>query len=94
MNDKRKNFQLTFENIKSCLLELGFSGADEIIEKDSGKFLTGIQDEDFGMSIEITCKADIVNLKGTPFGKYGVKSISLGLKEKDSLPIFEIRCPL
>ena len=63
MNDKRKNFQSTFENIKSCLLELGFSGADEIIEKDSGKFLTGIQDEEFGMPIEITCKADIVNLK-------------------------------
>ena len=63
MSDKRKSFQSTFENMKSCLLVLGFSGADEIIEKDSGKFLTGIQDEDFGMPIEITCKADIVNFK-------------------------------
>ena len=66
MSDKRKNFQSTFENMKSCLLELGFSGVDEIIEEDSGKLITGIQDHDFAMFIEITCKADIVNLKLIP----------------------------
>ena len=66
MGDKRKNFQSTFENMKSCLLELGFSGVDEIIEEDSGKLITGIQDHVFDMFIEITCKADIVNLRLSP----------------------------
>ena len=66
MSDKRKSFQSTFEKMKSCLLELGFSGVDEIIEEDSGKLITGIQDHDFDMFIEITCKADIVNLRLSP----------------------------
>ena len=63
MSNKRKKLQSTYKNIKSCLLELGFIGADELIEEDSGKFITGIQDHDFAIFIEITFQADIANIK-------------------------------
>ena len=66
MSDERKNFQSTYENIRSCLIELRLPGADEKIEEDSGKFITGIQDRNFGMFIEITFQADFVNIKVSP----------------------------
>ena len=66
MSDERKKFKSTYENIRSGLLELEFPGADEKIVEDSGKFITGIQDRDFGMFIEITFQADIVDIKVSP----------------------------
>jgi len=63
MSDKRKNFQSTYENMRSCLIELGFSEPHEVVDVDSGRFLTGIKHDDFEMLIEITCKADIVSFK-------------------------------
>lgn len=63
MSNERKNFQSTYENIRSCLIELGFSEPHEEVEVDSGIFITGIKNDDFEMPIEITCKADIVYFK-------------------------------
>jgi hypothetical protein len=63
MRDKRKKFKSTYENMRFCLTELGFPEPHEVVDVDSGKFIIGIQDDDFGMPIEITCKADIVNFK-------------------------------
>jgi hypothetical protein len=65
MSNKRKKFQSNYENLKSCLSELGFPEPHEVVDVDSDKFITGIQDDDFEMPIEITCKADIVSFKVT-----------------------------
>lgn len=63
MRDKREKFKPTYENMRSCLTELGFPEADEINEEDSGRYLTGIKHDDFEMFIEITCKEEIVNFQ-------------------------------
>jgi len=81
MSNQTSNFQSTYENVMSCLLELGFVGVEEIIEDDSGKFITGIQDQDFGMLIEITCRADIVNIK---------LSTNLAFEMRDMLPFYQL----
>lgn len=66
MTDERKSYKATYENIKSCLLELGFQGAEEIFEEGSAKLITGIQDQDYGMFIEITCQKDFVHIRVSP----------------------------
>lgn len=77
MCNERKDFHPIFENIKSCLIELGFSGVDEVIEEDSGKFFTGIQDQNFGMFIEITCQTDNVDIKVGPDLAFKVPEVVL-----------------
>jgi hypothetical protein len=66
MSNKQKKIQSNYENIKSCLSELGFTEPHESIGRDSGKIITGIQDGDFEMFIEITYQADIANIKVSP----------------------------
>jgi hypothetical protein len=66
MSNKNKNFAPILENVKSCLIELGLSVDDKINEKDTIKFIIGIKDNDMGIFMEISCKADIVNIKVSP----------------------------
>ena len=81
MSNKGKKLQSAYKNIKSCLLELGFVGADELIGDDSGKFITGIQDHDFGIFIEINFQADIANIKVSP---------DLIFEMRDRVPFYQL----
>ena len=63
MSNKRGKFQSTYENLKSCLVELYFSKPYEVINKNDGKFKTEIQDDDFVILIEFSFQANIVNIK-------------------------------
>jgi len=66
MTNEKRSYQVTYEKIKSCLLELGFPGADETFKEDSAKFITGIQEDDITMYIEIICYESLVHIRVSP----------------------------
>ena len=71
------------DNVKSCLYELCFHEMDEIGEYDSHKLITGIQDEEFSILLEIDCRlrANVVNLKLIP---------SLEFESSDMLAFYQL----